>query len=90
MKPVPEWGGYFAYDFVVPNLYWYRQCSPTCEANAALARLRDARAAADYAIWRLERAKINLRVRCGRLDMALSRVDSAEGLQVWDWDTPMH
>ena len=65
---------------LVPNLYWYRQCSPTCEANAALARLRDARAAADYAIWRLERDKIMHRVRYVRLDMALSRVDSAEGL----------
>ena len=88
--PDLEWGGRFAHDFVVPNLYWYRQCSPTCEANAALARLRDARAAADYAIWRLERAKIHLWVRYVRLDLALSRVDSAEGLQVWDWDTPMH
>ena len=75
---------------MVPNLYWYRQCSPTCEANAALARLRGARAAADYAIWKSERAEINLRVRYVRLDLALSRVDSAEGLQVWDWDTPMH
>ena len=87
--PDPGWGGYFAYDFVVPNLYWYRQCSPTCEANAALARLRDAPAAADCAIWRLEMAKRNLRVRYVSLDLALSRVDSAEGLQAWGWDSPI-
>ena len=87
--PDLEWGGYFAYDFVVPNLYWYRQCSPTCEANRALAKLRDARAAADHAIWRLEMAKRNLQVRYVSLDLALSRVDSAEGLQAWGWDSPI-
>ena len=86
-EPGLEWGGRFAHDFVVPNLYWYRQCSPTCEANAALASLRDARADADHAIWRLEMAKRNLQVRYVSLDLALSRVDNAEGLQAWGWDS---
>ena len=84
-----EGGGRRTLAFVVPTLYWYRQCSPTCEANAALARLRDAPAAADCAIWRLEMAKRNLRVRYVSLDLALSRVDSAEGLQAWGWDSPI-
>ena len=68
--PDPEWGGHFGHDFVFPNLYWYRQCSPTCEANAALARLRGARVAADCAIWILERAKRKLRRRYVQLGLA--------------------
>ena len=34
-------------------------------------------------------AKRNLRVRYVSLDLALSRVDSAEGLQAWGWDSPI-
>ena len=85
--PDPDWGAHFAHDFVTPNLYWYRQCSPTCKANRALAKLRDAWAAADHAIWKLEMAKRNLQARYVSLDLALSRVDNAEGIQArgWDW-----
>ena len=86
--PAPEWGGNARR--LARDLYWYRQCSPTCKANEALASLRDMRAAADHAIWTLEMAKRVLQVRYASLHLALSRVDSAEGsVEVVDWDSPM-
>ena len=80
---------------MVPDLYWYRLCSPTCEANAALGRLWDARVAVDHAMWRLYLARRALEGRYASLNLALARVDDPEGLdpdgpRTWDWNTRLY
>ena len=86
----PAWGHYYTEDRAEPGRYWIRECAPTCEANALLAKLWEARVEIDESLWKLHRARRLLGVRYVAFDLALCRFEGvgASATCAWEWDAP--